>query len=579
MPIASEPKPVTPEASGAKLPNSLLNPIKVESAYQDMRGVLKTASTKKTIASTDEIKTTLEDGTALKMEDAERNDLLKTLNEDQGDTTVASEKIELCETTYKDTGEKFKTEEEGKKSGGLIAGDNGFEGKFYRKNLQKLSDKDPDFIAEDVSPEYAKGIRGLRRQVAEGDTQAQKTYETLRDGNAVRVTYTSSESGSPQTVTVTLKEFDDLLEKEAANLWTQTHGGEMSFADAKTKFPQIAHAYRIKAERKIASDAKYNFHSTEEQKPDSSDPNKPEAERNKEDNTLVITLMHDTLEGFAELNDSKPNEEVATLTLITSTLQGIPENTVDSAQLRQRDNLTTLAYVALKNIKLDSITDPGLRTRLETLQKGIANFEGDDGRVIKLQEEIKTHWLTPNGLKGIPLERLTRDMILAMRLEATEGIKIISKPNGQFERFEVGDDVEKLLAGWGVQDDERQQIFQLATGDNSAGRLMSREFGIDNHIITDAKSGETVAQNTVNALVATAENRGKKEKYDTREKIDAFLKFFRNNLSEEALMEFAKKHGFPPGMGMGVLIIAMFLPMIQGTLEEGGKSGGGQGEG
>lgn len=299
-----------------------------------------------------------------------------------------------------------------------------------------------------------------------------------------------------------------------------------------------------------------------------------EIERNKEATDTIATLVHDTLEGFAEQNASEPNEDVATLSLLAATYQDIPDNPNDPRRQGQRDNLMTLAYEALKKIKLDNITGSGLRARLETLQKGIAIFEGGKGRLQTLENEINTHWLAPQRLGEIPLERLTRDMILAIRLDATSGVKEVHDARGQFLRYEVGDDVEDLFKSWDVKEDERQQIFRLATGDHSAGRLMSQEFGFDTQVLTDNKSGEKVAQKILSALKNSAEKRSQQVKYDTQEKLDAFLKFFKNNLSEESLKEFAKKHGLPPQAGMSVLILALFLPMIQGVLDTGGGGGG-----
>lgn len=590
-PVIAEPTLISPDAAGVKLPIPNLNQVALESAYQEMRTELKTAAEKKSLASRDEIKTSLDDGTTLKIEEADKDDLLRILNEDQGDIVSASEKIEQCETTWEQTGKQCKTEDEAKKTGGLVSVENGFAGKFFRIDPLKSTDKNIVIIEDDVSPAIVKGIRGLRRQIAEGDTQAQKTYETLRDGNSVRVTYTSNENGAPQPTTITLKEFDEVLEKEAADLWTNAHGGEMSFADAKTKFPQITHAYRIKAERKIASDAEYTLHHSEEPKPDEANAAKTEAEKAKEGTEKVATLTYDFLEDIAEAagqsittTDSKgnvtlnekalaelpPNEHVATLSLLVSTYHDILK---DPNKQEQRDNLMTLAYLHLKNIKLDTITDPKIRDRFESLQKGNDLFDDKpQGRVAKLQASIYTHWLAPNQLGEIPLEQLTRDMILAIKLEAIKGVKEIRDARGQFERFEVGDDVQALLTSWDVKDDERQKIFRLATGDHSANRLMSQEFSISAQTLIEPKSGEVVAQKVLTALTESAENRGKPDFYKSKEKQNTFLKFFHHNLSGDSLKEFAKKHGFPPQMGMGVLILALFLPMIQGVMDTGNET-------
>ncbi len=597
MPIASEPKPVTPEALGVKLPNSSLNPIQVESAYQDMRGILKTASAKKTIASTDEIKTILEDGTTLKMEDVERNDLLKTLNEDQGDTAVASGKIEQCETTYKDTGEKFKTEEEAKKSGGLIAGVNGFEGKFYRKNLQKLSDKDPDFIAEDVSPEYTKGIRGLRRQVAEGDTQAQKTYEILRDGNAVRVTYTSSENGSPQTVTVTLKEFDDLLEKEAANLWTQTHGGEMSFADAKTKFPQIAHAYRIKAERKIASDAKYSFHSTEEPKPDKPDVNKPEAEKNneadtecakiyvdlvdekvkhpkgkdgKEENVIVYKLKNDG-SGEYEMKDGRPVIAEFHPELLDGTTDAFLSGTTHlfAAYLdpkttpEQKQNLMAMIYKHIQK------TDPD---RL----KGFSGAQIMDDRLKNKIGQTFITWLRsidrnmtiPPQLSDATLGDMVDILSFASACQRGKLIEMSADRSRHVMSHSALEIYNKIFKGRQNPDYENF-IIALASNEtmDHAGNFLSQQFNIDMNSLS-TQAGRTANADSVLNEIATRKGLSADEK-------NKYGEIFHHMMGDKNLENLAKKLGLPPGAGMGVIMLALFLPMLQGLMDTGNESGGG----
>lgn len=151
-----------------------------------------------------------------------------------------------------DNTQKMISEVETQTQEGLIIETDGtHQGRYSVKENGKVQIKS---IQTDVTP----SIQTLRRLSAEKDSEGAQLYQQLVDNDVVSVEYTDPQSGSKTTAP--LSKFDELIDKEAENLWTHDAQGKMTYADAKEKFPQVAAAYQLRAEQKIDSDAKYSLH-------------------------------------------------------------------------------------------------------------------------------------------------------------------------------------------------------------------------------------------------------------------------------------------------------------------------------
>ncbi len=289
--------------------------------------------------------------------------------------------------------------------------------------------------------------------------------------------------------------------------------------------------------------------------------------RNKDGN--IIGLDEEALKKL------DPNEPLATLSILIGEYHRTTDQNV-------RDNLMTLSYQVLKGVDdaviEKTMSDPDLKRQLLVFkqQKGDPVFEK---RSENLKKELIEKWFKPNGLDpdrtgiDISLAHLPQCAILAMRLEGK--IKNAAGP-GETPRYPLPDDVQEMLKRWKINDAERQGIIHLALGDGTTGRLLSQVFGLDVEALTGKNVAEVYADRAVTALADTAESRGK-PKY-TKEKRDAFKKFIKHHFSEESLKKIAEKLGLPPGAGMGIIMLALFLPMLQGLMDTGGGGGseGGQ---
>lgn len=211
-------------------------------------------------------------------------EIVSLLDEQQTDLDAADRLFGAAEAAHQSAQGKFITPDQASSNEGLIIDSAGnFTGEFSEKTAVGFKTKS---IAAEVTPSI-QGLRRLKEEKSpeaakeEKNPEAAKLYQELSDSDSVRVTYKTTANGAEESVTLTLAEFDPKLEAAAAQEWMAKHP-EISYEDAKKKFPEAAHAYRIKAEQ--AMNTQYTLHHKQDAPVEETNPADPKlkTEANKD---------------------------------------------------------------------------------------------------------------------------------------------------------------------------------------------------------------------------------------------------------------------------------------------------------
>lgn len=293
--------------------------------------------------------------------DAEKQGLVDTLNAEQKTATTASTTIEHWKEAE---GIGNKTEADAKAQGGIVVDAGGKRtGEFYWKDSSGAIHG-----PEQIMPAYAGGIRGLRRQKAEGDNSATLAYDALRNGDAVRVVFTKPD-GTQDALALTLRDFDTMITTEAAKRWDADASHKIKFADLQKKHSQLAHAYSRRVEDDIAKNAQYSFHHLEDKaktianrKPEEPDPDIREKNALEFGRTIRNAIIAQNAENLANI---KPDYSFGVLNQYLSYLEAAQSSGTPLQRNLLTAIITSAAQECLENNSHLLAQNVDLRDRLD----------------------------------------------------------------------------------------------------------------------------------------------------------------------------------------------------------------------
>lgn len=485
---------------------------------------------------------------------AKKQAIVDLLNQEQLDLVAACDLIEECEDTWAKTGRQYKPSSEATKTGGLV-GEEGkpFSGEFYPVRDGAVQPKRN--LSDSVSGE----VRGLCRLANEGNAEAKALYDQMRENRVVVVTY--------QSKSVSLGEFDATIETEADRLFMRECGGNgVSFQQLTERHPQIAQAFRIKAEQALAKDAQYSFqYLPEAPKPKPEAPKIPNLEERVNNALTAATALEQAL--FAQ-DGASPSPSVSAMVLWRERLEKARSGKIKGANI---DTLTALLNSSIEDV----VTMPNPPTLGEAETNGLLT-------------NIRYYRTEGNN----PLTKLFEDQLVALGVNQDQARGMMQQAfNGEISLVNIADRMIELIPEMKRGAQALSEAITRATSQQLTGAeayilqtftqhgkletvtsIITEQLGFDPRKPEEFTDPRKYLTNHVDEILTHAGIKKGDAKFNYEKCKNNAKEYF--NLTDEQMIQMLKDKSKAPGYIMFSFL--MLLPYFQQWLTTSGGEGGQQ---